>query len=212
MQGNFLILTALIMGFIHTLFGPDHYLPFIVMSKARQWNMVKTLAVTFFCGLVHVLSSIFLGYVGISFGIKLLHLENLEAVRGEFAAWLMFIAGFTYFVWGIHYAFKKGKDYQQTHSKPKDFVAWILFIIFVLGPCEPLIPLLMYPAAQVNKFLLALVAAVFSLTTIMTMLFIVVLGSYGFAKVRFPGVRRYAHAVAGLVMFLCGGAILFLGL
>jgi len=25
---------------------------------------------------------------------------------------------------------------------------WALFIIFVLGPCEPLIPILMYPAAK----------------------------------------------------------------
>ncbi|MFC1674536.1 hypothetical protein ACFL1K_01385 [Candidatus Omnitrophota bacterium] len=32
--------TALSIGFLHTLFGPDHYLPFIVMSKARQWSML----------------------------------------------------------------------------------------------------------------------------------------------------------------------------
>jgi hypothetical protein len=25
-------------GFIHTVIGPDHYLPFIVMAKARKWT------------------------------------------------------------------------------------------------------------------------------------------------------------------------------
>ena len=37
-----LIVTAASIGFFHTLFGPDHYLPFIVMAKARKWSMVKT--------------------------------------------------------------------------------------------------------------------------------------------------------------------------
>ena len=29
-----LSVTAISIGFIHTLLGPDHYLPFIVLSKA----------------------------------------------------------------------------------------------------------------------------------------------------------------------------------
>ena len=31
-----LSLTAISLGFFHTLLGPDHYLPFIVMSKAKN--------------------------------------------------------------------------------------------------------------------------------------------------------------------------------
>ena len=29
---------------------------------------------------------------------------------------------------------------------------WVLFTIFLFGPCEPLIPLLMYPAAKGNMW------------------------------------------------------------
>ena len=29
-----LVVTAASVGFFHTLFGPDHYLPFIVMAKS----------------------------------------------------------------------------------------------------------------------------------------------------------------------------------
>jgi hypothetical protein len=32
-----LILTAASIGFVHTLLGPDHYLPFVAMSAARRW-------------------------------------------------------------------------------------------------------------------------------------------------------------------------------
>ncbi len=38
--GN-LITAAVTIGFFHTLFGPDHYVPFIVMSKARKWSFSK---------------------------------------------------------------------------------------------------------------------------------------------------------------------------
>ncbi len=37
-----LAITAASIGFFHTLFGPDHYLPFIMMSKDKT-NMGKTL-------------------------------------------------------------------------------------------------------------------------------------------------------------------------
>ncbi|GAG00740.1 unnamed protein product, partial [marine sediment metagenome] len=37
-----LYITAASIGFIHTVFGPDHYLPFVVMSKARKWSLGKT--------------------------------------------------------------------------------------------------------------------------------------------------------------------------
>jgi sulfite exporter TauE/SafE len=47
----------------------------------------------------------------------------------------------------------------------------------VLGPCEPLIPLLMYPASQHSLSGTILVAAVFSAVTIGTMLGIVMAAS-----------------------------------
>ena len=46
--------TAALIGLGHTLCGPDHYLPFIVMGKANRWSMPKTLWITFLCGLGHV--------------------------------------------------------------------------------------------------------------------------------------------------------------
>lgn len=48
MDINILIWTALSIGFIHTIVGPDHYLPFVVMSKARNWSLSKTMVIVFF--------------------------------------------------------------------------------------------------------------------------------------------------------------------
>ena len=43
--------TAAAIAFLHTLAGPDHYLPFVAMSKARDWTVRKTLLITFLCGI-----------------------------------------------------------------------------------------------------------------------------------------------------------------
>ncbi|MBL7071591.1 MAG: hypothetical protein ISS26_05425 [Candidatus Omnitrophica bacterium] len=48
-----LYITAASIGFFHTLLGPDHYLPFIVIGKARKWSLAKLSIVTFLCGLGH---------------------------------------------------------------------------------------------------------------------------------------------------------------
>lgn len=52
--------TAVTIGLVHTVIGPDHYLPFIVISRARGWRLPKTLFVSFLCGLGHVGRSIIL--------------------------------------------------------------------------------------------------------------------------------------------------------
>ena len=79
--------TAATIGLLYTLFGPDHYLPFIMMAKAGKWSLKKTSLVTFLCGLGHVMSSVVLGGIGIIFGLALSGLEGFEGVRGDLAAW-----------------------------------------------------------------------------------------------------------------------------
>ena len=226
--------TAATIGFLHTVLGPDHYLPFIVLSKARQWSILKTSVITFLCGLGHVLSSIILGFIGVAIGIAVFKLEAIESFRGEVAAWLLIAFGFTYFIWGIHKAIRQRRhehvhvhegsehhihthNHLRDHAHPHDMkvsslTPWVLFTIFVFGPCEPLIPLIMYPAAKNNMFSVAIVAFVFGLTTIITMLSIVLVSSYGLSKLPLRQLERYSHALAGLAILLSGGAIKFLGL
>lgn len=226
--------TAFSLGFIHTIFGPDHYLPFIALSKAKGWGAKKTALVTFFCGLGHVLSSVILGFIGIGLGIALFKLESIESFRGEISAWLLIIFGFTYLVWGLRKAIRgrphshlhlheNGQTHSHTHEHTGEHIhihkiesdnltPWILFTIFIFGSCEPLIPLVIYPSAKGNFLEAGVVAGVFGLATIGTMLLIVLLAFYGLSKVPFRKLERYSHALAGLTIFLCGGAIKFLGI
>ena len=229
-----LCVTAASIGFLHTLFGPDHYLPFIVMKKARNWSFAKTLSITIACGLGHVLSSVALGLIGIAAGIALMKLEVFESFRGNIAAWALIGFGFAYFLWGVRMAIRNKphthihvhddeKKHSHHHShvdvhshvhedKVKSITPWILFVVFVLGPCEPLIPILMYPAAKGSLMGLILVTSVFGIVTLATMTGIVVIVSFGINLVPIKKIERYTHALAGAAICLSGMAIQFLGL
>ncbi len=226
-----LTITAASLAFIHTVLGPDHYLPFIVMSRARKWTIYKTSWVTLLSGFGHVISSILLGTIGIGVGIALNKLEFMESVRGDLAAWLFVLFGLGYMSWGIYRAVKNKPHkhihyhgngtshvHEHTHLEEHDhthknnITPWILFTIFFLGPCEPLIPLLMYPAAQDSAWGVAQVSIVFGLITMLTMLVLVLLASYGLKFVRLGKMERFTHAIAGATILLSGIAILFLGL
>jgi len=231
----FLAGTAASIGFVHTLIGPDHYLPFIVMSRARQWPLPKTLLISFFCGLGHILSSVVLGFIGIALGIAVSRLEGFESLRGGLAAWLLIGFGFAYFIWGLHRALKSkphvhphlhspSKEHEHLHTHQDEhyhlhdekqranITPWILFTIFVFGPCEPLIPLVMYPAAKHNIPGVILLTSAFGLTTILTMLVLIASSSWGLSFLRLGRLERYVHALAGAMIFISGLSVQFLGL
>lgn len=212
--------SAISIGFIHTLLGPDHYLPFIVMAKARQWSLMKTTLITFFCGVGHVLSAVILGFVAISLGAALTHLKWIESLRGEIAAWLLIGFGLAYFIWGIKHAIKHGR-HQHSHDESdghhhkksmRELTPWILFIIFILGPCEPLIPLVMYPAIKGSYLGVAAVSICFGLATLSVMLSLVLASVTGMEKIKFKLFAKYGHVMAGSIVCGSGLAIKFLGL
>jgi len=236
MDKNILVLciTAASIGFFHTIFGPDHYLPFIVMSKARKWSSLKTMVITFVCGIGHILGSVVLGLIGVAFGVAIMKLEVFEAFRGSLAAWALIAFGFTYCVWGIHRAIKnkphkharihedlsmhkhdhshKGEHVHVHENEKKNITPWVLFTIFVLGPCEPLIPILMYPAAKNSLSGMLLITGVFGAVTIATMMTMVLLMSWGISFMSLGRLEKYTHALAGGTICLSGIAIQFLGL
>jgi ABC-type nickel/cobalt efflux system permease component RcnA len=206
-----------------------------MMARAGRWSYSKTAVVTTLCGIGHVLSSILLGFAGIFLGTQLSKLEAFESVRGEIAAWLLIVFGLVYFVWGVRKAIlgkphrhehshfgdvvhEHSHDHHDEHAHPHlekgrpSYTPWVLFVIFVLGPCEPLIPILMYPAARYDMGSVILIGSIFSVVTVGTMLAAVMLPLAGFKQVRLNVLERYSHALAGAIIMFSGLGIRFLGL
>jgi sulfite exporter TauE/SafE len=232
---SFLIAAAASIGFFHTLLGPDHYLPFIMMSKSGNWSLRKTAWITFFCGIGHILGSALLGFIGVAFGVAVTKLEALESFRGNIAAWALIAFGLVYFVWGVRKSMRN-KPHRHLHShedgiihehshthhhehlhahgeeETRNITPWVLFTIFVFGPCELLIPLLMYPAAKGSLWNLMLVTTTFGVVTIITMMSLVLLSVFGINFLPVSRLEHYTHALAGATILLCGVSIQLLGL
>lgn len=233
-DAQILLVTAASVAFLHTILGPDHYVVFTAMGRARGWSLARTLRVTLFCGLGHLLSSVSIGALGILAGAQLVSLVQIEGLRGNLAGWALLAFGLVYFAWGMKQAGRSRThshihshqgvvhdhehDHHTDHSHVHDARAkrsitpWAMFIIFVLGPCEALIPLVMYPAAQQSVALVVAVAVVFSIVTLLTMLACVTATTIGLERLKLPTTGRYAHAVAGAAVLACGVAISFTGL
>ncbi|MBI4403000.1 MAG: hypothetical protein HY537_02495 [Deltaproteobacteria bacterium] len=193
-----LAMTAVSIGFIHTCAGPDHYLPFVALAKARKWTGNKTLLLTFVCGAGHVFASAVLGAVGVLLGFGVAKLQKIETYWGNIGAWGLIAFGLLYFAWGIKRAGK------MEHEHVFKLSPWVLFIIFVLGPCEPLIPLLIYGAAKFGFYGASLTFLLFACTTVLTMLAAVLAALRGVTLLPTFHLERYSHALAGAVIFVSG--------
>ncbi|MEY4377208.1 MAG: hypothetical protein RJB26_1758 [Pseudomonadota bacterium] len=213
--------SALAIGVFHTLLGPDHYLPFVALSKARAWTRRRTLLITTGFGLAHTLGTVLLGAAGLALGLQLGWLKSVEALRGDLAAKGLLGIGLAYTGWAVWRLLRHRHTHHHTHfhafhrhphahrhELPAPVLSWSLFLVFVFGPCEALIPLLMYPAAHHDAQGVALVTLVFVLATVGTMLTAVSLALWGLNKLKVESLTPYADVLAGATLTICGGAIL----
>lgn len=224
-----LSITAISISFFHTASGPDHYLPFIVLSRSRNWSLSKTIMLTIVCGLGHILSSVVLGIIGVFLGWQINKITFFQDFRGNIASWALLLFGAIYLIYGLWAAYKNkahkhfdvmGEDvfvYSHKHGEvvmPSNRVKvtpLVLFAIFVMGPSEPLIPLLFYSGLNRSVAEISTIIGVFTLSTVLTMLAMVLLGVYGYSFFKAEKFERYTPAISGAVVLACGFGMVFLG-
>lgn len=221
--------TGISIALLHTLTGPDHYIPFIALSKSRNWTVSKTLFWTVTCGLGHVASSVLLALGGAAIGWSIKNIRIIENVRGGLASWVLLIFGLVYLIWGLystskhkaHKHFESAADgsmyvFEHNHlnaNQPVErhrLTPWVMFIIFLLGPCEPMIPLLYFPAAQSSISGMVWLIVIYTSVTLFTMVSMVLLGFYGIAFLNTQKLEKHMHVLAGLTLCICGAGMVFL--
>ncbi len=198
-----LLISAMGIGIVHTMLAPNHYLPFVIIAKVRGWSYAKTIGVTLLCGLAHIISSVSLGLVGVALGFALSSIEIFDGYRANVAAWALILFGLVYMVWGMRHAVLHHNHHHHIdQSSGRTVLA--LFIIFLITPCEVWLPFMMASAIEKSYIMISLIAAAFSLSTVITMCAMVSLGFYGFKFISFKRVEKYGHAFAGAVILICG--------
>ncbi len=223
--------SAVAIGFVHTAMGIDHTLPFLVLGRAQKWSLRKILGLTTLCGIAHVMSSVFIGLFGAALGVGVQKWEIFQVWRGHLAAWSLIIFGLTYAVWSFAksrrlqgHLHDHGDGHVHAHEpemahdsldgadKRRLITTWSLVIIFVLGPCEPLVPLIIVPALHSGWWTAIQVAIIFGATTVGTMVAIVMVGYYGINLLPLRSLQIHANTLAGLAVAVSGVAIQLFGI
>jgi hypothetical protein len=145
------------------------------------------------------------------------------------AGWALLVFGLLYGIWGLIRAYRNiqhkhfdtyddGSIYVYEHkhgvavqsSERHKVTPWVMFIIFLLGPCEPMIPLLFFPAAKSSVYGMIILIIVYTFFTLLTMITMVVIGYAGLGFLKTDKLERHMHALGGLTLFICGVGMVFL--
>jgi sulfite exporter TauE/SafE len=228
-----LSLTAAAVGVVHTILGPDHYLPFALAARANGWSKRKTLTLTLVSGSGHILGSLVLGGIGIALGLAITSIEAVDGFRGVAAAWLLLGLGIWYAARGLRQAVRRRShkhwhahadgtvhdhhhDHQDSHlhahGQLSTASSWALFVVFLLGPCETLFPLLVVPTAQADWFAGSVIVATFAVATLGTMVLMVWGCQSGLERIQLGRWEQHAQTITGVLIVLSAAGILVLGL
>ena len=232
---SLLLLTAAATAALHTLI-PDHWLPFVLVGRARGWSARTTAVVSGFSAVVHTLLSIALGLFALGLGQTAAHAvgERLERASGV----LLVVFGVAYSLW----AWRKGGHFhpggallharnenehcdghegavesEHLHYHADD--AWIredagkgafsLATIVGLNPCVLLLPIMVATAEQ-GPGAMALVTLAYSVTTIALMVGLSVAGVAGTRRFPVPAVARHMETASGILIAMCGVVFLLI--
>ncbi len=207
-----LALAAVIVGSLHTL-APDHWVPFVALSRAQGWSRRRAIGITSLCGFGHVTVSVLLGVLALVFGVELLDLvgRRMAAVAGV----LLIGFGVVYAALAVRrlagerFHGHHHRHYDHVHE-PSTMTPWALFLLYSADPCVALIPIL-FAAVPLGIARTAFIVCAYEVATIGTMVALVVPATAAVKRVRLPWAARYGDAAAGAVIASVGVLVVILG-
>ena len=224
--------TGFTVAFLHAAI-PTHWLPFVLVARARGWTHGKTLAVAVTAGLGHVALTSLLGLAIAWLGVQLdehfgeLFPKVAGGVLLAIAAWFFWrqMRGgvLHHHAGGAHRESEQcGHEGEHSHMEAElkdspiasrragDWAAISgLFMMLTLSPCEGFLPVYLSGVAYgwTGFFVLSGILAV---GTLAGMLLFTTLTLIGFAKLPLQKLERYEAALLGVIFAVLGLMMLFL--
>lgn len=218
--------TGFAVAFLHAAI-PTHWLPFVLTARGQGWSAAKTLWVTAFAGLGHVLFTIVLGVLVAWLGIEL-----SQTIGGAFP----YVAGGALIAFGLFYLVRfanagrhghahghshghgHGHEHEHEHghdrAKAKSPAAMsdraaILSLITLLtfSPCEGFLPVYL-SGISYGWMGFALLSAVLAGATLVGMVLFTWLTLRGLQHLRLGALERYESAILGVLLCALGGVIM----
>ncbi|KDP42902.1 hypothetical protein JCGZ_23844 [Jatropha curcas] len=177
-------------------FIPTHWLPFSIVGRAQKWTLSRTLLVTAFGAVLHVISTSLLGITAITMANTIAGEETVH----KLASLLLIILGGSYV---LLFLSGKGGGHSHSHNQPMEKMAVAgLVLVPALSPCATTLPVFLAVGNSSSMMVLAIIVLLFSTITVMTLL--VALSFYGASQLKFHWVERYDKLLVGSVLCLVG--------
>ena len=232
---SLLLLTAAATAAFHTLI-PDHWLPFVLVGRARGWSARTTAAVSGFSAVVHTILSIALGLLALRLGQTAAEAVGERLERGSGLLLVAFGAAYALWAWRKGGHFHPGgallhARHEQDHCDGHEGSvgsehlhyhadeAWIrtdagkgaipLALIVGLNPCVLVLPI-MVATAEAGAGAVALVTLAYAVTTIALMVGLSVAGVAGARRLPVPAVARHMEMASGVLIALSGVVFLLI--
>jgi len=226
--------TGFTVAFLHAAI-PTHWLPFVLVARARSWSRGKALAVMALAGVGHVLLTSLLGLVIAFFGFE------LDENFGEAFPWIaggLLIAFSAFYLWRqvtgrgiLHHhppgsahhpdercGHERGNSHWQEELKGSPIVSkqagdWAavsgLFVMLTLSPCEGFLPVYL-SGVQFGWRGFFLLSAILAVATLAGMTLFTWLALVGFERFRLKVFERYEAGLLALLFAVLGVLIITL--
>jgi len=226
--------TGFTVAFFHAAL-PTHWLPFVLVGRARNWRPGKTVLVTLFAGLGHVLLTSLLGVAIAWFGFQ------LDERVGAVFPWLIgafLVAVGVYYLWrqsrgrGVCHHHAAGSlhhpseacgheaDHSHWDEELKDSPLmsggtsdWAaisgLFLMLTLSPCEGFLPIYL-SGVKFGWRGFALLTGILALGALAGMTLFTWLTLRGLERLRVQQLERHEAALVGAMFVLLGALVIVL--
>jgi nickel/cobalt exporter len=226
--------TGFTVAFFHVAI-PTHWLPFVLVARARGWTRAKTLAVTLFAGVGHIALTTLLGLAIAWFGFQLD--ERLGRAFPWIAGGLLIAIGL-YYIWrqsrgaGIchhavvgshHHADEHcGHEHAESHwedelkgstlvsGRTSDWTAISgLFVMLTLSPCEGFLPIYL-SGVQFGWRGFFVLSGILATATLLGMLLFTWLTLVGMERFKLKRFERHEAGLLGLMFTVLGAVVIWL--
>jgi nickel/cobalt transporter (NicO) family protein len=226
--------TGFTVAFFHAAI-PTHWLPFVLVARARRWSRTKTIAVTSLAGMGHVALTSVLGLVIAWFGFQ------LDEKLGEAFPWIaggLLIAFAIFYLWrqwtgrgilhhhppgshhhpGEHCGEEREHSHWQEEMKDSALVShkagdWAaisgLFVMLTLSPCEGFLPVYL-SGVQFGWTGFWVLSAILAVATLAGMTIFTWLAMIGFERFRLKAFERHEAGLLGVLFATLGVLIIAL--
>ncbi len=194
-----IVIGSLLISLLHAVI-PNHWLPVLAIGRKEGWSLAETTRITFIAGMAHVISTVIIGLLLAMIGGELTeHMEDFTRIIGPC---ILILIGL-YFVRQhyTHHHFHLKKE--QIEKKTKSSIIMALVIAMFLSPCMEIEAYFLLAGTR-GWYVLATIAAMYSIITIAGMLIWVRIVYKGLLKLNWHKWEHNAGIITGLVLIITG--------